>query len=76
MFAWYWLIDLCLEEHIPFVFGHALYMKAIHGGCRETTPDPFDFPIPLISPSWGGGQEEKRPAAALALPAARRMARQ
>src|SRR5262249_15919717 len=32
MFAWYWLADLCQEEDIPFVLGHALYMKAIHGG--------------------------------------------
>jgi transposase len=32
MFAWYWLADLCAEEDIPFVLGHALYMKAIHGG--------------------------------------------
>jgi transposase len=32
MFAWYWLADLCQEEGIPFVLGHALYMKAIHGG--------------------------------------------
>jgi transposase len=32
MFAWYWLADLCQEESIPFVLGHALYMKAIHGG--------------------------------------------
>jgi transposase len=32
MFAWYWLADLCQEERIPFVLGHALYMKAIHGG--------------------------------------------
>jgi transposase len=32
MFAWYWLADLCADEHIPFVLGHALYMKAIHGG--------------------------------------------
>jgi transposase len=32
MFAWYWLADLCAEERIPFVLGHALYMKAIHGG--------------------------------------------
>ncbi|WP_425614250.1 transposase [Anatilimnocola sp. NA78] len=32
MFAWYWLADLCAEEKIPFVLGHALYMKAIHGG--------------------------------------------
>src|SRR6516164_5674980 len=32
MFAWYWLADLCAEQGIPFVLGHALYMKAIHGG--------------------------------------------
>src|SRR4029450_13491153 len=28
----YWLADLCAREGIPFVLGHALYMKAIHGG--------------------------------------------
>lgn len=32
MFTWYWLADLCQKEGIPFVLGHALYMKAIHGG--------------------------------------------
>ena len=32
VFAWYWLVDLCAREGIPFVLGHALYMKAIHGG--------------------------------------------
>jgi transposase len=32
MFAWYWLADLCEEEKIPFVLGHALAMKHIHGG--------------------------------------------
>jgi len=32
MFSWYWLADLCSEENIPFVLGHALYMRAIHGG--------------------------------------------
>jgi transposase len=31
-FAWYWIGDLCQAENIPFVLGHALYMKAIHGG--------------------------------------------
>src|SRR6478672_6125922 len=36
MFAWYWLADLCAEEKIPFVLGHALYMKAIHGGKAKT----------------------------------------
>src|SRR5919109_5334604 len=32
LFTWYWLADLCAREGIPFVLGHALYMKAIHGG--------------------------------------------
>jgi transposase len=32
MFTWYWLADLCAQEGLPFVLGHALYMKAIHGG--------------------------------------------
>jgi transposase len=32
IFTWYWLADLCVREGIAFVLGHALYMKAIHGG--------------------------------------------
>jgi len=32
IFTWYWLADLCAKQNIPFVLGHALYMKAIHGG--------------------------------------------
>ena len=32
IFCWYWLADLCQREGITFVLGHALYMKAIHGG--------------------------------------------
>ena len=32
IFCWYWLADLCAQEDIPFVLGHALYMKAIYGG--------------------------------------------
>lgn len=32
LFCWYWLADLCREQNIDFVLGHALYMKAIHGG--------------------------------------------
>jgi transposase len=31
IFTWYWLADLCHQEGIRFVLGHALYMKAIHG---------------------------------------------
>jgi transposase len=40
MFAWYWLADFCQAEKIPFVLGHALYMKAIHGG--KTKNDKID----------------------------------
>src|SRR5437868_15138004 len=40
MFAWYWLADLCTAEGIPFVLGHALYMKAIHGA--KTKNDKID----------------------------------
>jgi len=40
MFTWYWLADLCAEQGIPFVLGHALYMKAIHGG--KTKNDRVD----------------------------------
>jgi transposase len=36
MFAWYWLADLCEREKIPFVLGHALAMRAIHGGKTKT----------------------------------------
>src|SRR5207302_1211079 len=36
LFAWYWLADLCAAEKIPFVLGHALYLKAIHGGKTKT----------------------------------------
>jgi transposase len=32
LFTWYGLADLCADEGLPFVLGHALSMKAIHGG--------------------------------------------
>jgi transposase len=35
-FAWYWLADLGHREEIPFVLGHALYLKALHGGKAKT----------------------------------------
>ena len=40
MFSWYWISDFCTEHKIPFVLGHALYMKAIHGG--KTKNDKID----------------------------------
>ncbi len=35
MFTWYWLADLCQDKGIKFILGHALYMKAIHGGKKK-----------------------------------------
>ncbi|MCO6044654.1 IS110 family transposase [Aeoliella sp. ICT_H6.2] len=35
MFTWYWLADLCQDEGIEFLLGHALYMRAIHGGKKK-----------------------------------------
>jgi len=32
IFCWYWLSDLCQEQGIPFVLGHAFYMGLIHSG--------------------------------------------
>lgn len=40
IFTWYWIADFCEERDIPFVLGHALYMKAIHGS--KTKSDKID----------------------------------
>lgn len=40
VFTWYWVADFCAERNIPFVLGHALYMKAIHGA--KTKNDKID----------------------------------
>lgn len=32
MHCWYWIADFCKERNIEFILGHALYMRAIHGG--------------------------------------------
>jgi transposase len=40
MFTWYWIADLCRSRNIPFVLGHALYMRAIHGA--KTKNDKID----------------------------------
>jgi transposase len=42
IFTWYWIADFCAQHHIPFVLGHALYMKAIHGA--KTKNDRIDSP--------------------------------
>jgi transposase len=40
IYTWYWLADLCEDEAIPFVLGHALTIKAIHGA--KTKNDRID----------------------------------
>ena len=40
IFTWYWIADLCRDKNIPFILGHALYMKAIHGA--KTKNDKID----------------------------------
>src|SRR5712692_7883124 len=48
IFTWYWLADLCTQEQIPFVLGHALYMKAIHGGkAKNDKIDPQKIAVLL-----------------------------
>ena len=43
-----WLADLCTQEGIPFVLGHALYMKAIHGGkAKNDTIDAHKIAVLL-----------------------------
>jgi transposase len=40
IFTWYWMADFCARHNIPFILGHALYMKAIHGA--KTKNDRID----------------------------------
>lgn len=39
-YSWYWLADICREDGIAFILGHALYMKSIHGA--KTKNDKVD----------------------------------
>jgi Transposase len=48
MFTWSWLADLCAQQGIAFVLGHALYMKAIHGGkAKNDTIDAHKIAVLL-----------------------------
>ena len=48
MFTWYWLADLCAAEGVAFVLGHALAMKAIHGGkAKNDTIDSHKIAVLL-----------------------------
>jgi transposase len=40
MHCWYWVSDFCEQYQIDFILGHALYMRAIHGG--KTKNDRID----------------------------------
>ena len=48
IFTWYGLADLGAQEGLPFVLGHALYMKAIHGGkAKNDTIDSQNIAVLL-----------------------------
>jgi hypothetical protein len=48
LFPWYWLADLCAQEHMPLVLGHALYLKAMHGGTAQNDPNASQKMAPLL----------------------------
>ena len=60
MHCWYWIADFCEKHAIDFILGHALYMKAIHGGkAKNDRIDSFkiatlirggNFPIAFVYP--------------------------
>jgi hypothetical protein len=64
LFTWYWLADLCAREGLAFVLGHALYMKAIHGGqAKNDTIDAQKIVVWLrggMSPQASGYPAEMR----------------
>ncbi len=60
MHCWYWVADFCEEHAVDFILGHALYMKAIHGGkAKNDRIDSFkianlirggNFPLAYVYP--------------------------
>lgn len=60
MHCWYWVADFCEEIGVDFILGHALYMKAIHGGkAKNDRIDSFkianlirggNFPLAYVYP--------------------------
>jgi len=58
--CWYWVADFCDDLGIDFILGHALYMKAIHGGkAKNDRIDSFkianlikggNFPLAYVYP--------------------------
>src|SRR5712691_3902221 len=48
LFTWYGLADLCAAHGIPFVLGHALSLKAMHGGkAKHETIDAHTIAVLL-----------------------------
>lgn len=60
MHCWYWVADFCNDIGVDFILGHALYMKAIHGGkAKNDRIDSFkianlirggNFPLAYVYP--------------------------
>ena len=60
MHCWYWVADFCDDAGVDFILGHALYMKAIHGGkAKNDRIDSFkianlirggNFPLAYVYP--------------------------
>lgn len=60
MHCWYWVSDFCQDIGVEFILGHALYMKAIHGGkAKNDRIDSFkianlirggNFPLAYVYP--------------------------
>lgn len=53
MFSCYWLADCCAGEHIPFILGHALYMRAIRGGKSKNDKIDSQKTQSLQCGGWG-----------------------
>src|SRR5260370_30160346 len=51
IFTWYWVADLCAQEGIPFVLGHALYMKGDPRGQGQERQDRCAQD--RRAPAWG-----------------------
>lgn len=50
MHCWYWVSDFCEDHNIDFIIGHALYMKAIHGGkAKSDRIDSFKIAKPAVA---------------------------
>jgi transposase len=48
IFPWYWLVDLCAREGMPFVLGPALSLKAMPGGkAKKDTMDAHKIAVLL-----------------------------